>query len=66
MVLTVLFLLVFSVTLTGGIGFWIYRVAMHLRGNEEATKAVVEHVLLPLIGRSPPVRPKEPTRIHHL
>jgi len=27
------------------------RVALHLRGNSEATRAVVEHVLIPLFGR---------------
>jgi hypothetical protein len=35
--------------------FWFgfRRVALHLRGNQEATKAVVEHVLIPLFGRNP-------------
>lgn len=27
------------------------RVTMHLRGKPEATRAVVEHVLMPLFGR---------------
>ena len=41
------------------------RVARHLRGNQEAVKAVTEHVLLPVFGRQDeqePVeeRPKEP------
>ena len=41
--------------------FWFAfrRVAMHLRGNQEATKAVVEHVLLPLLGRNPGVPVEE-------
>ncbi len=33
-------------------GFLLYRVANHLRGNEEGTKAVVKHVLIPLLGRA--------------
>jgi hypothetical protein len=28
------------------------RVALHLRGKPEATRAVVEHVLMPLFGRT--------------
>lgn len=28
------------------------RVALHLRGKPEATRAVVEHVLIPLFGRA--------------
>lgn len=33
---------------------WIgcQRVALHLRGKPEATRAVVEHVLMPLFGRT--------------
>jgi hypothetical protein len=27
------------------------RVALHLQGNEAATKAVTEHVLVPILGR---------------
>lgn len=42
------------------IGFALYRVATHLRGNEQATKAVVDHVLLPLFGKAPENVPKEP------
>lgn len=37
----------------GVLWFGFRRVAMHLRGNQEATKAVVEHVLIPLLGRKP-------------
>ncbi len=33
----------------GWLGF--RRIALHLRGNPEATKAVVEHVFIPLFGR---------------
>ena len=29
----------------------VRRVARHLQGNDAATKAVTEHVLLPLLGR---------------
>lgn len=31
--------------------FGFHRVALHLRGNPDATRAVVEHVLIPLFGR---------------
>ncbi len=33
--------------------FWLgcRRVTIHLQGNPEATKAVVDHVLIPLLGR---------------
>lgn len=31
--------------------FGCQRVAMHLSGKPEATRAVVEHVLMPLFGR---------------
>jgi hypothetical protein len=31
--------------------FAFRRVASHLQGNAEATKTVVEHVLIPLLGR---------------
>lgn len=44
----------FVVTLAGlGVLAWLgfRRIALHLRGNPEATKAVVEHVLIPLFGR---------------
>lgn len=29
------------------------RVAEHMRGNKEATDAVIEHVIIPLFGRKP-------------
>jgi len=32
--------------------FGCQRVALHLRGKPEATRAVVEHVLMPLFGRT--------------
>ncbi len=50
--LTILFTFVFT---TAGFLALIYigarRVSRHLKGNPEATKAVVDHVLLPLLGR---------------
>lgn len=40
---------------TSGLGvllwFGFHRIAMHLRGNREVTRAVFEHVLIPLFGR---------------
>ncbi len=43
------------VLMLAGVGGLIWlgcqRVATHLRGKPEATKAVVEHVLMPLFGR---------------
>jgi hypothetical protein len=42
-------------SILGGIGVLIWigcrRVAGHLRGKPEATRMVVEHVLMPLLGR---------------
>jgi hypothetical protein len=35
------------------------RVTAHLQGNSEATKNVVEHVLIPLLGRKPEVEEEE-------
>jgi hypothetical protein len=53
MFLTVVILFAIAAALAAGIGFWAYRVALHLRGDEEATRAVVRHVLMPLVGRTP-------------
>lgn len=43
-------------TFLGGAGAFIWigcrRVADHLRGKPEATSQVVEHVLMPLLGRT--------------
>jgi len=41
--------------------FWcgVRRVTRHLQGNQEATQAVVEHVLIPLFRRKPEVPAKE-------
>jgi hypothetical protein len=49
-----LMFLTFVVVMSGlGVLLWFgfHRIAMHLRGNPEATRAVVEHVLIPLFGR---------------
>ena len=56
-----LILLLTTGALAAGFGFWVYRVALHLRGNEEATRAVVRHVVMPLFGReSTPDEPPGP------
>jgi hypothetical protein len=34
------------------LAFVLRRVARHCQGNETATRAVTEHVLLPILGRS--------------
>jgi hypothetical protein len=49
-----LMFLTFLVVMSGiGVLLWFgfHRIALHLRGNPEATRAVVEHVLIPLFGR---------------
>lgn len=49
-----LMFLAFVVVMSGiGVLLWFgfHRIALHLRGNPEATRAVVEHVLIPLFGR---------------
>lgn len=49
-----LMFLTFVVVMSGlGVLLWFgfHRIALHLRGNPEATRAVVEHVLIPLFGR---------------
>lgn len=58
MFLAFLTFLLVTASFLAAIGFALYRVANHLRGNEEATKAVVQHVLLPLFGRKPEVEPE--------
>ena len=56
-----LILLLITGALVAGFVFWVYRVARHLRGNEEATRAVVRHVLMPLFERkSTPDEPPGP------
>lgn len=40
------------------LGFGLRRLAFHLKGNEAAMQAVTQHVLLPLIGKTP-VEPEE-------
>jgi hypothetical protein len=35
------------------------RVARHCQGNDTATRAVTEHVLLPILGRAPDQRAAE-------
>lgn len=48
-----MFLILVAFVATVGVLVWFgcQRVAVHLRGNPDATKAVVEHVLIPLFGR---------------
>jgi hypothetical protein len=48
-----MFLILVAFLATVGVLAWFgcQRVALHLRGNPDATKAVVEHVLIPLFGR---------------
>jgi hypothetical protein len=48
-----MFLILVAFLATVGVLVWFgcQRVALHLRGNPDATKAVVEHVLIPLFGR---------------
>jgi hypothetical protein len=50
-----MFLILVAFLATVGVLVWFgcQRVAVHLRGNPDATKAVVEHVLIPLFGRKP-------------
>ena len=50
-----MFLILVAFVATVGVLLWFgcQRVAVHLRGNPDATKAVVEHVLIPLFGRKP-------------
>lgn len=50
-----MFLILVAFVATVGVLVWFgcQRVAAHLRGNPDATKAVVEHVLIPLFGRKP-------------
>lgn len=50
-----MFLMLVALIGTAGVLVWFgcQRVAVHLRGNPDATKAVVEHVLIPLFGRKP-------------
>jgi hypothetical protein len=43
--------------------FGCRRVALHLRGKPEATRAVVEHVLMPLFGRTETPRPDGTARV---
>ncbi len=61
MFLFAMVLLLLTGAMAGGFGFWVYRVASHLRGDEEATRAVVRHVLMPLFERkSSPDEPPGP------
>ena len=53
MFLMFLILVAFVATVGAVLWFGCQRVAVHLRGNPDATKAVVEHVLIPLFGRKP-------------
>jgi len=50
-----MFLILVAFIATVGVLIWFgcQRVGLHLRGNPDATKAVVEHVLIPLFGRKP-------------
>ena len=50
-----MFLILVAFVATVGVLVWFgcQRVAVHLRGNPDATKAVVEHVFIPLFGRKP-------------
>lgn len=50
-----MFLILVAFVATVGVLVWFgcQRVALHLRGNPDATKAVVEHVLIPLFGGKP-------------
>lgn len=60
MFFAVLILLALTAALVAAGGFWLYRVALHLRGNEEATRAVVRHVLMPLVAAEPEPGTPEP------
>ncbi|HMP03650.1 MAG TPA: hypothetical protein PKD86_08445 [Gemmatales bacterium] len=42
------------------VAFGCYRIALHLRGNPEATKAVVEHVLIPMLAGPEEPEPEIP------
>jgi hypothetical protein len=51
-----LILVTFLVTTTiyvGLLALVLRRVARHCQGNDTATRAVTEHVLLPILGRAP-------------
>jgi hypothetical protein len=56
-------LLIFVLTLSAFavlVGFGFYRIALHLRGNPEATKAVLEHVLIPMFAGPEEPEPEIP------
>ncbi len=57
MLATLMILLVAFVLATAlwGVLLWLAarRVLRHIRGDAEATRAVVEHVLMPLVGKKP-------------
>lgn len=55
MFLTFVTFLIVTATFVGVIWFAVYRVATHLRGNDEGVKAVMQHVVLPLFGKKPEV-----------
>jgi hypothetical protein len=52
--ITIFAVFVLTTALYGSLLFLAFRrVAAHLQGNAEATKSVVEHVVIPLLGRKP-------------
>jgi hypothetical protein len=51
---TILVTFVLTTALYGGLAVWgLRRLIRHLQSNNDGVKAVTEHVLLPMLGRSP-------------
>jgi hypothetical protein len=54
MMITIFAVFLLTTALYGSLLFFAFRrVFAHLQGNAEATKHVVDHVLIPLLGRKP-------------
>jgi len=54
--ITIFAVFLLTTALYGALLFLAFRrVAAHLQGNAEATKSVVDHVVIPLLGRKPQV-----------
>jgi hypothetical protein len=50
MLASIIVFLVVNAFYLGLAGFAVYRVAQHLRGNDEAARMVLQHVLVPLFA----------------
>jgi hypothetical protein len=63
MMITIFAVFLLTTALYGAVLFLAFRrVAEHLKGNAEATKSVVDHIVIPLLGRKPqaPVEKETP------